>query len=103
MRFRPGARRPAVDQDGVVLDILVQARRDACAARRFSMRLLVGLQHVPRVIVTDKLRSCRISQPELLPDVEDWQSRYLNDRPRFAQWAHFARNLCVVDSGSIIL
>ena len=47
----------AVDQDGVVLDILVQPRRDANAAQRFFKRLLKGLQYVPRVIVTDKLRS----------------------------------------------
>jgi transposase-like protein len=46
----------AVDQDGVVLDILVQARRDADAAKRFFKRLLKGLDYVPRVIVTDKLR-----------------------------------------------
>ena len=44
----------AVDQDGVVLDILVQARRDANAAKRFFRRLLKGLQYVPRVIVTDE-------------------------------------------------
>jgi transposase-like protein len=47
----------AVDQNGVVLDILVQGRRDATAATRFFRRLLAGLQYVPRVIVTDKLRS----------------------------------------------
>jgi len=47
----------AVDQDGVVLDILVQDRRDSNAAKRFFRRLLKGLQYVPRVIVTDKPRS----------------------------------------------
>ena len=47
----------AVDQDGVILDILVQERRDGKAAKRFFRRLLKGLQYVPRVIVTDKLRS----------------------------------------------
>ena len=47
----------AVDQNGVVLDILVQPRRNANAAKRFLKRLLKGLQYVPRVIVTDKLRS----------------------------------------------
>jgi putative transposase len=47
----------AVDQNGVVLDILVQARRDAKAAKRFFKRLLQGLQYVPRVIVADTLRS----------------------------------------------
>ena len=52
----------AVDQDGVVLDILVQDRRDAKAAKRFFQRLLKGLQYVPRVIVTDKLRSYGVAQ-----------------------------------------
>jgi len=70
----------AVDQDGVALDILVQARRDANAAKRFFKRLLKGLQYVPRVIVTDKLRSCGVAQRHLLPGVEHRQSRYLNNR-----------------------
>ena len=47
----------AVDQDGYVLDILVQSRRDAKAAKRFFRKLLKGLQCIPRGIVTDKLRS----------------------------------------------
>ncbi|MFL5257163.1 MAG: IS6 family transposase, partial [Rhodopila sp.] len=47
----------AVDQDGNVLDILVQSRRNAKAAKRFFRKLLKGLQYVPRVIITDKLKS----------------------------------------------
>ena len=70
----------AVDQDGVVLDILVQPRRDANAAKRFFKRLLKGLQYAPRVIVTDKLRSYGVAQRQLLPSVEHRQSRYLNNR-----------------------
>ena len=70
----------AVDQDGVVLDILVQGRRDAKAAKRFFQRLLRGLQYVLRVLVTDKLRSYGVAKRELLPDVEHRQSRYLNNR-----------------------
>jgi putative transposase len=72
----------AVDQDGVVLDILVQPRRDANAAKRFFKRLLKGLQYVPRVIVTDKLRSYGVAQRQLLPNVEHRQSRYLNNRAK---------------------
>jgi transposase-like protein len=60
----------AVDQDGVVLDILVQPRRDAKAAKRFFRRLLKGVQYVPRVIVTDKLRSYGVAHRQLLPKVE---------------------------------
>jgi putative transposase len=70
----------AVDQSGVVLDILVQNRRDATAAKRFFKRLLKGLQYAPRVIVTDKLRSYGVAQRQLLLDVEHRQSRYLNNR-----------------------
>jgi putative transposase len=40
-----------------VLDVLVQSRRHAVAARKFFRRLLKGLRYVPRVLVTDKLAS----------------------------------------------
>jgi putative transposase len=69
-----------VDQDGVVLDILFQARRDALTVKRFFKRLRTGLQYEPRVIVTDKLRSYGVAQRQLLPGVEHRQNRYLNDR-----------------------
>ena len=58
----------AVDQHGIVLDILVQSRRDAGAARRFFRRLLKGLQYVPRVLITDKLGSYGVAKREWLPD-----------------------------------
>jgi putative transposase len=64
----------------VVLDILVQPRRDTGAAKRFFKRLLKGLQYVPRVIVTDKLKSYAVAHRDLLPKVEHRQSRYLNNR-----------------------
>jgi putative transposase len=70
----------AVDQDGNVLDILVQSRRSATAAKRFFRKLLKGLRYVPRVIVTDKLKSYAAAQREILPSVEHRQSRYLNNR-----------------------
>jgi len=47
----------AVDQDGNVLDILVQSQRSAAAARRFFCKLAKGLRYVPRVTVTDKHKS----------------------------------------------
>src|SRR3954449_6120 len=47
----------AVDQEGTVLDILVQSRRDAAAARKFFRKLLKGLAYVPRVVIIDKLAS----------------------------------------------
>jgi putative transposase len=70
----------AVDQDGNVLDILVQRRRSARAAKRFFRKLLKGLQYVPRVIVTDKLKSYAAAKREILPGVEHRHSRYLNNR-----------------------
>ena len=70
----------AVDQHGIVLDVLVQRRRDGKAAKRFFKRLLNGLQYVPRVIVTDKLKSYGVAKRAILPNVEHRQSRYLNNR-----------------------
>jgi putative transposase len=70
----------AVDQDGVVLDILVQKRRDGQAAKRFFKRLLKGLRYEPRVIVTDKLKSYGVARRALLANAEHRQSRYLNNR-----------------------
>ncbi|MFF6816070.1 IS6 family transposase [Streptomyces sp. NPDC012403] len=70
----------AVVQDGSVLDILVQNRRDKAAARRFFRRLLKRTGAVPRVIVTDKLRSYGAAHREVMPCVEHRQSKYLNNR-----------------------
>jgi putative transposase len=70
----------AVDQDGNVLDILVQPRRDKKATKKFFRKLLKGLTYVPRVIITDKLKSYGAATRELLPGVEHRQHRYLNNR-----------------------
>ena len=70
----------AVDQNGVVLDILVQDRRNATAAKRFFKRLLAGLRYKPKRIVTDGLRSYGVAQREVLPDVRHRTSRHLNNR-----------------------
>jgi putative transposase len=60
----------AVDQDGLVLDILVQHQRNKKAAKKFSRKLLKGLTYVPRVIIRDKLRSYGAAKREILPGVE---------------------------------
>jgi putative transposase len=70
----------AVDQDGHILDILVQRRRDRKAAKKFFRTLLKGLTYVPRVIITDKLASYGAAKREILPSVEHRQHRYLNNR-----------------------
>jgi putative transposase len=74
----------AVDQDGNVLDILVQNRRDKAAARRFFRRLLTKTRTVPRVIITDKLRSYKAAHREVMPSVEHRSHKGLNNRPKTA-------------------
>jgi putative transposase len=69
-----------MDQDGDVLDILVQTRRDKKAAKKFFRKLLKGLRYVPRVIVTDKLRSYNAARVEIMPSVEHVQQKYQNNR-----------------------
>ncbi|MFC9643869.1 IS6 family transposase [Streptomyces mirabilis] len=70
----------AVDQDGNVLDILVQNRRDKAAARRFFRRLMKKTRSVPRVIVTDKLRSYGAAHREVMHSVEHRSHKGLNNR-----------------------
>jgi len=70
----------AVDQDGNVLDILVQSCRNKKAAKRFFRKLLKGLRYVPRVIITDKLRSYSAAKVEIVPGVEHRQHKGLNNR-----------------------
>ncbi|WP_434482082.1 IS6 family transposase [Streptomyces sp. NBC_01340] len=70
----------AVDQDGNVLDILVQNRRNKAAARRFFRRLMKRTRAVPRVIVTDRLRSYGAAHREVMPSVEHRSHKGLNNR-----------------------
>jgi len=70
----------AVDQNGNVLDILVQSRRDKAAAKKFFRRLLKDLAYVPRVVITDKLASYGAAKREVLPSVEHRQHKRLNNR-----------------------
>src|SRR5256712_6838315 len=68
----------AVDQDGDVLDILVQSHRDKKAAKKFFRKLLTGLRYVPLAIITDKLRSYSATKAEVIPSVEHLQQKYQN-------------------------
>ena len=70
----------AVDQDGDVLDILVQSHRNKKAAKKFFRKLLKGLRYVPRVIITDKLKSYSAARAELMSSVEHVQHKYQNNR-----------------------
>ena len=70
----------AVDQDGDVIDILVQSRRDRRAAKRFIRKLLKGQGSEPGWLVTDKLRSYRAAHREVMPSVVYSTERYENNR-----------------------
>ncbi len=69
----------AVDQDGNVLDILVQSRRNK-AAKKFFRKLLKGCQYVPRVLITDKLGSYEAAKAEVMPSVAHRRHKRLNNR-----------------------
>jgi putative transposase len=70
----------AVDQDGFVLDVLVQSRRDKEAAKRLFRKLLKRQGRAPRVLVTDKLKSYAAAKREIMPGVEHRQHKDLNNR-----------------------
>src|SRR6266478_8515253 len=70
----------AVDQDGFVLDILVQSGRDKKAAKRLFRKLLKKQGRAPRVLITDKLRSYAAAKREIMPGVEHRQHKGLNNR-----------------------
>ncbi|WP_455678395.1 IS6 family transposase [Streptomyces atroolivaceus] len=70
----------AVDQDGNVLDILVQDRPDTTVTRRFFRKLLKKTCSMPRVIITDKLRSYGAAHREAMPSVEHRAHKGLNNR-----------------------
>lgn len=70
----------AVDQDGEVVDVYLQARRDGAAAKRFFRRLLRSHGGEPRKIVTDKLRSYGVAHRELIPESIHVTDRYANNR-----------------------
>jgi putative transposase len=70
----------AVDQDGDVIDILVQRHRDTKAARRFFRKLLKGQGSEPWQLVTDKLRSYAAAHRSVMPSVAHDTRQYANNR-----------------------
>ena len=70
----------AVDQDGYVLDEIVQSRRDTKAAKRLLKRLLRKQGGPPRRLITDKLASYAAAQRQIMPDVEHRSHKGLNNR-----------------------
>ena len=70
----------AVDQEGEVIDVFLQSRRDGAAAKLFFKRLLRRHGGEPREIVTDKLRSYGVAQRELIPNTIHNTAQYANNR-----------------------
>ena len=81
----------AVDQDGEVVDVFLQARRDGAAAKRFFKRLLRSNGGEPRKIVTDKLRSYGVAHRELIPEAIHSTELYENNRVEQSHEATRAR------------
>jgi putative transposase len=70
----------AVDQDGYVLDEIVQKRRDTKAAKRLLTRPMKKQGTVPKRIITDKLPSFGSARRQVMPRVEHRSHKGLNNR-----------------------
>jgi putative transposase len=70
----------AVDQDGYVLDEIVQSRRDTKAAKRLLRRLLKKQGCPPRRMITDKLGSYGAARRQIMPAVDHRSHKGLNNR-----------------------
>jgi putative transposase len=81
----------AVDQDGDVVDVYLQARRNAEAAKRFFRRLLRSHGTSPRKIVTDKLGSYGVARRALMPETIHSNDRYANNRAELSHQPTRAR------------
>ena len=87
----------AVDQDGEIVDVFLQTRRDGSAAKRFFKRLIKIHRNEPRKIVTDKLRSYGVAHRELIPDTIHDTSQYANNRAELShQPTRLRERGCVV-------
>jgi len=69
----------AVDQDGMVLDEILQSKRDKRAAKRLLRRLMKQHGQVPKRIITDKLRSYCAAKREIAPGIEHRSHKGLNN------------------------
>ena len=82
----------AVDQDGEVVDVYLQAIRGGAAAKRFFKRLVRSHGSEPRKIVTDRLRSYGVAHRELIPEAIHSSKHYENNR---AEQSHEATRVRV--------
>ena len=79
-----------LDQDGDVVDVYLQAKRDGATAKRFFKRLIHDYSREPRKIVTDKLRSYGVAHRELMPETIYSTKQYENNR---AEQSHEATRM----------
>ena len=70
----------AVDDEGEVLDVLLQSRRNKAAAVKFLRRMLKTHQTTPRAIVTDKWQASMSAVRDVLPSTENLVGKRLNNR-----------------------
>jgi len=70
----------AVDRDGEVVELYLQAKRDGASVKRCFRRLLRSHEGEPRKIVTDKLRSYGVTHRELIPETIHSTQQYENNR-----------------------
>jgi putative transposase len=90
----------AVDQSGIVLDVLVQRRRDKGAAKRLLRKLLKKQMRPPRVMITDKLASYGAAKREVMPSVEHRQHKGLNNRAENSHQPTRRRERCRFSQGT---
>lgn len=81
----------AVYQDGEIVDVFLQKRRNAKAAKQFFMRLLRKHKSAPRKIVTDKLRSYNVAHRELIPESIHDNDQYANSRSELSHQTTIVR------------
>ena len=90
----------AVDQTGMVLDVLVQSRRDERAAERLLRKLLERQCRAPRVMITDKLASYGAAKRDLMPGVEHRRHKGLNNRAENLYGAFVVKRSSLVSCAS---
>ena len=81
----------AVDQDGEIVDVYLQAKRDGAMAKRFVNRLIRSYGGEPRKIVTDKLRSYGVAHRDLIPETIHSTQQYANNRAEQSHEATWVR------------
>jgi putative transposase len=70
----------AVDQNGVVLEEILQPRWNKYAAKRLLIKLMKRHEFIPKRIITDKLRSYGAARREIAPGLDHWSHKGLNNR-----------------------